>query len=65
MTNSQNVRVISDKLLKFLIETDDKHFKRDLVRKISILAERFAPDQKWFIETMNLILEHGSEYMGM
>jgi len=35
------------------------------VKKISILSERYAPDHKWFIKNMNLILEHGSEYLGM
>ena len=49
MTNSQNVKVIVDKLMNFLKNTNDKHFKKDLVKKISILSERYAPDHKWFI----------------
>ena len=35
------------------------------MKKISILSERFCPDHRWFVKTMNLILETGSEYLGM
>eukprot|EP00359_Climacostomum_virens_P008216 CAMPEP_0204903846 /NCGR_PEP_ID=MMETSP1397-20131031/4513_1 /ASSEMBLY_ACC=CAM_ASM_000891 /TAXON_ID=49980 /ORGANISM="Climacostomum Climacostomum virens, Strain Stock W-24" /LENGTH=781 /DNA_ID=CAMNT_0052072551 /DNA_START=1123 /DNA_END=3468 /DNA_ORIENTATION=+ len=54
MTNSQNVKVIVDKLMAFLKSTTlDTYLKADLVSKITELAERFAPDNHWYVEIMS------------
>ena len=63
MTNGNNVDVICEKLLHYLKMASDPHFKKDLVNKIMQLSERFAPTQEWFIETMNILFEFGSEFI--
>ena len=63
MTNGNNVDVICEKLLHYLKMASDPHFKKDLVNKIMQLSERFAPSQEWFIETMNILFEFGSEFI--
>ena len=42
MTNSVNVTVIVDNMLKFLKTTNDAYLRRDLVSKITQLAERYT-----------------------
>lgn len=63
MTNGNNVEIIVDKLLHYLKMASDPHFKRDLVTKIVQLSERLAPSQEWFIKTMNILFEFGSEFI--
>jgi len=63
MTNTGNVETIVDKLLHHLKLASDPIFKKELVNKITSLAERFAPSQEWYINTMSIILEFGSEYV--
>jgi len=57
MTNSANVEVVVDKLLTFLSDTADLHLKRDLVSKITTLAEKYAPSNAWYIHTMNAVFD--------
>jgi hypothetical protein len=57
------VIAIIEKLLLFLKAADDAHFKKDLVHKICSLSERFSPNQEWFLKTMNMVFEHGAEYV--
>ncbi|XP_003382933.2 PREDICTED: AP-4 complex subunit epsilon-like [Amphimedon queenslandica] len=59
MTNPSNVTVITEKLIAYLRKTTDEFIKTDLVSKITQLAERFAPDNSWFISTMNSVFELG------
>ena len=59
MTNPLNVVVISDRLIEYLRQTTDEYIQSDLVAKITQLAERFAPNNQWFLQTMNAIFEHG------
>lgn len=37
----------------------DTDFRRDLVSKISRLADRFSPDHVWYVRTMNSVFELG------
>lgn len=46
-------QVIVEKMLDYLRGTSDEVQKADVVKRISELAERFAPDTQWFIEIMN------------
>lgn len=57
MTNPVNVTVIIEKLLTYLRTTVDVFLRKDLVPRITQLAERFAPDNSWFVETMNALFE--------
>ncbi len=49
------VQVIADKLLEYLRTTTDDAQKADVAKRIGELAERFAPDTQWFIDTMNQV----------
>lgn len=61
MTNPQNVVVVVDKLTFHLRTSVDSHLRRDLVQKITSLAERFAPDNEWYVNTMNTVFELSGE----
>eukprot|EP00814_Leptocylindrus_danicus_P018801 CAMPEP_0116006258 /NCGR_PEP_ID=MMETSP0321-20121206/1625_1 /TAXON_ID=163516 /ORGANISM="Leptocylindrus danicus var. danicus, Strain B650" /LENGTH=1118 /DNA_ID=CAMNT_0003474785 /DNA_START=236 /DNA_END=3592 /DNA_ORIENTATION=+ len=61
MTNPHNVEFIIEKLLDFLrggkqFHSDD-HLQRTLTFKIANLAERFAPSNEWYVETITQLLE--------
>ena len=54
MTNNENVEVIITKMMNYLKNTSMESISRkDILVKISELAERFAPDKGWFIKIMN------------
>lgn len=60
MTNKQNVEAIVDKLLQYLKEAPiEAGSRKDLVNKISVLGEKFAPNQNWFVKNMNKLFEIG------
>ncbi|KAJ1490707.1 adaptin N terminal region-domain-containing protein, partial [Baffinella frigidus] len=61
MTNSANVEVVVDRLTFFLSDTPDHHLKRDLVGKITTLAEKYAPSNAWYIHTMNSVFDKGGD----
>jgi AP-4 complex subunit epsilon-1 len=64
MTNSNNVQVITDKLMVFLKNTSiDSHLKAELVVKVTEVAEKFAPDTRWFLNVMNLVFEYAGEHV--
>uniref|UniRef100_A0A3B5BN79 AP-4 complex subunit epsilon n=1 Tax=Stegastes partitus TaxID=144197 RepID=A0A3B5BN79_9TELE len=62
ITNAQNVTVIVEKMLEFLRISGDDHTTIDLVGKVAELAE-YAPDNEWFIETMNTVFSVGGDMM--
>ena len=59
MTSVNNVRVIVDKMLDFLRTTVDEYLRADLVSRVTQLAEKFAPDNGWFVRTMAIVFELG------
>lgn len=61
MTNPANVIVIVEKLLSYLRTTVDVFLRKDLVPRITQLAERFAPDNAWFVDTMNSLFEFAGD----
>lgn len=61
MTNASNVVFVVDKLLSHLRQTTDETFRASLTERITQLAERYAPDNSWFIRTMNAVFELGGE----
>lgn len=61
MTNENNVNVICTKLIASLKDSVDVFLRRELVEKITSLAEKYAPDTIWFIETMSDVFELGAE----
>mmetsp|Transcript_29560 Transcript_29560/g.66347 ORF Transcript_29560/g.66347 Transcript_29560/m.66347 type:complete len:429 (-) Transcript_29560:9-1295(-) len=52
MTNAVNVEFIVQKLLAFLAAAQDDHFRTDLVGQITHCAERFAPSNAWYVQTI-------------
>ena len=57
--NPKNVCVIVEKLLDYLKDDDDMSRRVMLTGRVTVLAERYAPDSYWFIDTMNQIFEIG------
>ena len=55
MTNPKNVVFIVAKLIKHLRMTTDSFLRQELVARITELAERFSPDNEWFIKTLNTV----------
>jgi hypothetical protein len=52
MTKANNVEVIVGRMMAYLAGASDEHIRRDIVRKLCELAERYAPDTRWFLATM-------------
>uniref|UniRef100_A0A8C2AVN6 AP-4 complex subunit epsilon n=1 Tax=Cyprinus carpio TaxID=7962 RepID=A0A8C2AVN6_CYPCA len=79
ITNAQNVTVIVEKMLDFLRSCNDEHTIIHLVGKVAELAEKypfnkpdcyvpiktltFAPDNSWFIQTMNDVFSIGGDLL--
>ncbi|KAL0026447.1 hypothetical protein WJX79_010441 [Trebouxia sp. C0005] len=61
MTKPNNVEVIVDKMVDYLRTTNDEVTKTEVVKRIGELAERFAPDTQWFLDTMNQVFEVGGD----
>lgn len=57
MTTTDNVEIVVDKMLTFLEQTSDEHIRADVATRVTELAEQYAPDNYWFIETMNKVFE--------
>lgn len=61
MTNPVNVEFISDKLTQFLREATDVFLRTELVGRITQCAERYAPSNAWYIQTMTNVFELGGD----
>lgn len=61
MTNPQNVEFIVEKLLHFLSQATDDFFRSDLVSRITQCAERYAPNNTWYVQTMIRVFELAGE----
>jgi len=61
MTNPQNATVVVDKLTFHMRTSVDTHLRQELVQRITSLAERFAPDNEWYVNTMNTVFELGGD----
>lgn len=61
ITTPGNVVVIVDKLTSYLRNTTDATLRKELVSRITQLAERYAPDNVWFLNTMNNVFELGGD----
>uniref|UniRef100_A0A674GRW5 AP-4 complex subunit epsilon n=1 Tax=Taeniopygia guttata TaxID=59729 RepID=A0A674GRW5_TAEGU len=61
ITNGQNVTVIVQKMLDYLKEGQEEYAIISLVGKIAELAEKYAPNNEWFIQTMNAVFSVGGD----
>ena len=57
MTNPVNVEFITDKLLDFLRGTTDLFLKQQLTSRVCSVAERYAPNNSWYIRTVTQLFE--------
>ncbi|KXZ54496.1 hypothetical protein GPECTOR_4g561 [Gonium pectorale] len=63
MTKANNIQVIVDKMMGYLATCPDEHIRRDIVRKVSDLAERYAPSPSWFVSTISEVFRLGGEHV--
>ncbi|KAF3337398.1 AP-4 complex subunit epsilon [Carex littledalei] len=61
MTKSTNVEVIVDRMIDYMINITDSHYKTEIASRCVELAEQFAPSNQWFIQTMNKVFEHAGD----
>ena len=57
MTNPVNVEFITDKLLDFLGGTTDLFLKQQLTTRVCSVAERYAPNNAWYIQTITNLFQ--------
>lgn len=57
MTNPINVEFIAEKLIVFLSTTTDLFLKRQLTHRVCTIAERYAPNNTWYIQTITKLLQ--------
>lgn len=50
-----------EKLIQYLKTCSDEHVSKDICSRISDLAERYAPDTLWYVETMIEMFEAGGD----
>ncbi|KAI4314608.1 hypothetical protein L6164_027496 [Bauhinia variegata] len=65
MTKSSNVEVIVDRMIDYMINISDDHYKTDIASRCVELAEQFAPSNHWFIQTMNKVFEHAGDLVNI
>lgn len=53
---------IIDQLLTYL-EVADVALKEELTHKIAILAEKFAPTHKWYVDVMLILIDKASDFV--
>ena len=63
MTNPMNVQSITEKLLHFLKGNTDEFLKKDLTNKVYTLAERYALNNLWYVETITDLFEISGEFV--
>ncbi|KAI4327904.1 hypothetical protein L6164_020313 [Bauhinia variegata] len=65
MTKSSNVEVIVDRMIDYMINISDDHYKTYIASRCVELAEQFAPSNHWFIQTMNKVFEHAGDLVNV
>ncbi|CAD7971328.1 unnamed protein product [Amoebophrya sp. A120] len=63
MTNPQNCTVVAEKLLFHLQTTQDNHLRKELTSRICTLAERYAPSNDWYLDTMTNVFQLGGDLL--
>ncbi|URD78531.1 AP-4 complex subunit [Musa troglodytarum] len=61
MTKPTNVEVIVDRMIEYMINISDNHYKTEIASRCVELAEQFAPTNEWFIRVICWVLgEYGT-----
>ncbi|XP_039214692.1 AP-4 complex subunit epsilon-1 isoform X2 [Crotalus tigris] len=63
ITNEQNVTVIVQKMLDYINQSKEEYTIINIAGKIAELAEKYAPNNEWFIRTMNAVFSVGGDKM--
>ncbi|XP_043933392.1 AP-4 complex subunit epsilon-1 isoform X2 [Protopterus annectens] len=61
ITNEQNVMIIVQKMLDYLKKSKDEYTTINIVGKVAELAEKYAPNNEWFVQTMNAVFSAGGD----
>ena len=62
LVNAQNASLLVRELLAFL-EVADNEFKATMASQISIAADKFAPNQRWHVDTMLRVFKLAGAYI--
>mmetsp|Transcript_11333 Transcript_11333/g.41471 ORF Transcript_11333/g.41471 Transcript_11333/m.41471 type:complete len:955 (+) Transcript_11333:136-3000(+) len=62
MCDESNARVIVDELLEYLTNADFA-IREELALKIAILAEKYAPDLHWYVDSTINLIERAGEFV--
>lgn len=62
MANQNNIHEIIEELLKYTEKTDN-NLKEELILKIAILAESFAPNLEWYLDVIIQLLANSGNYI--
>ncbi|XP_022936679.1 AP-4 complex subunit epsilon [Cucurbita moschata] len=65
MTRSTNVEVIVNRMIEYMISITDHHYKTYIASRCVKLAEEFAPNNHWFIQTINKVFEHAGDLVNI
>ncbi|GAA0154170.1 membrane traffic protein [Lithospermum erythrorhizon] len=65
MKKSSNVEVIVERMIDYMINLSDNHYKTEIASRCVELAEQFAPSNQWFIQTMNKVFEHAGDLINI
>lgn len=55
MTKSSNVEVIVDRMIDYMVNINDNHYKTEIASRCVELAEQFAPSNQWFIQVITIL----------
>lgn len=53
--------MIASEVIAYLRESDEEAARREAVAALADLAERYAPDHQWFVDTVNQLFEAAGE----
>ncbi|KAN0016416.1 hypothetical protein ACTFIU_006383 [Dictyostelium citrinum] len=56
MTNQTNVVPVCSKLIEQLVLSKDQNFKSELISQITNIAEKYSPNDIWYIDTISTVL---------
>ncbi|EGG18708.1 clathrin-adaptor gamma chain [Cavenderia fasciculata] len=62
LVNESNIRVLVRELLNFLLISDSQ-FKPELVAKLCIVTERYAPNKRWQVDTILRVMSIAGNFI--
>lgn len=63
LVNESNVRSVIGELVNFLSGTATSDLKAQLTSTIILLADKYAPSKRWYMDTVLKVLIHGGHYV--